>query len=70
MNCTLLKNDIFSVVLLNKLCGLSSFFIRLVNANNFSPILRGSLNFLCKTLSFLMSARSYLSACSFTFTNL
>ena len=38
-NCSRLKSDIFPVVLLNKLCGASFFFIRLANANTFSPIL-------------------------------
>ena len=69
-NCSQLKNDIFLVVLSNKLRGWSFFCIRSANANTFSPILSGCLNFLRKTLSFLILARSNLSGCCFTFTSL
>ena len=53
-----------------KLHGVSFFFICSTNADNFSPVLSGSLNSLRKTLSFLISARSYLLAGCFTFTSL
>ena len=52
-SCSQLKNDMFLDVLLYKLPRATFFFIRSANVSTSSPTLRGSLNLLHKTVSFV-----------------